>query len=145
MPEQRVAESLTSGNPALESRTKEKVGILPENIAAAVAYLTFVPAVVFLLLDPFRRNRFVRFHALQCLLCWGAAIVLVIVLKLGGDLVFLIPTAGPLFVTIIDGVAALATLFVWLVLLVKAIQGERFRLPVLGNFAEQYSERSPSA
>jgi len=137
MPEKRGTESAMEG-PISESRADGKVGILPENIAGALAYLTFVPAVVFLFVDPFRRNRFVRFHALQCLLCWVAGIALIIGLKLAGDLVFLIPTAGPLFVTIIDGVAALATVFVWLVLLVKAMQGERFRLPVLGNFAEQY-------
>ena len=140
-----MAESLTSENPAPKSGTNEKVGIIPENIAGALAYLTFVPALVFLFLDPFRRNRFVRFHALQCLLCWGAAIVLIIALKLAGDLVFLIPTAGPLFVTIIDVLAALATVLVWLVLLVKAIQGEMFRLPLLGGVAEQYAESSRSA
>jgi len=122
------------------SQAQEKVGILPENVAGASAYLTFVPALVFFFLDPFRRNRFVRFHALQCLLCWAAAILLIIALKLTGDLVFLIPTAGPLLVAIIDVLAGLATLFVWLVLMIKAIQGEMFRLPLLGNFAEQHSD-----
>lgn len=128
-----------------ERRAIGKVGMLPENIAGALAYVTFVPALLFLFLNPFRKNRFVRFHALQCLLCWGAIFVLIIALKLAGDAVFLIPTAGPLFVGIIDVLAALAAVFVWLVLLAKAIQGERFRLPLLGDFAEQHSGDSASS
>ena len=41
---------------------------LSDNAAGAIAYMTFVPAIVFLLVLPYNRNRYVRFHAWQSLL-----------------------------------------------------------------------------
>ena len=116
-----------------------KVGILAENVAGGLAYLTFLPAILFLFLEPYRKNRFVRFHAVQCILLWLAAILLAVVLKLVGLLLFIVPVIGPLLVLIIDVLAVLAVLFLWLVLIVKALQGEMFKLPWLGEFAEQHA------
>jgi len=98
-----------------------------------------VPAIVFLFVDPYRKNRFVRFHCIQCLLFSGAVIVLAAVLRLAGLVVFLIPLLGPLVVAVVDVVVALGAVLLWLVLVVKAFQGEMFKLPVLGDFAEQHS------
>lgn len=122
-----------------EANAQGKVGPLPVNLAGALAYFSFVPAIVFLFVDPYRKNRFVRFHSIQCLLLWGAVIVLAAVLRLAGLVVFLIPLLGPLVVAVVDVVVALAAVFLWLVLVVKAFQGEMFKLPVLGNFAEQHA------
>jgi uncharacterized membrane protein len=121
-------------------RAQGKVGILPENIAGAIAYLTFVPAVIFLLAAPYRKNRFVRFHSVQCLLAWGAGLLLAGVLKLISLVLFIIPVLGPLLVVLIDIVVVMAVLLIWLVLLVKAIQGEMFWLPLLGDFADRYAD-----
>ena len=49
----------------------------------------------------------------------------------------IIPIVGPLFVVLVLVVTAFAAVVVWLVLVVKALQGEMFKLPVLGKFAEQ--------
>ena len=38
---------------------------LTDNVAGALAYVTIIPAIVFLVLEPFNRKRFVRFHAFQ--------------------------------------------------------------------------------
>src|SRR5215469_7644976 len=65
-------------------RALGKVGALPENIAGALAYFTFVPAIVFLLVDPYRKNRFVRFHAVQCLLVWLVGAVVALALRVLG-------------------------------------------------------------
>jgi len=120
-------------------RAHGHVGILPEGIAGAVAYLSFIPAIVFLLVEPYRSNRFVRFHAVQCLALWAGTIVLGIVLKLVGMLLFIIPVLGPLLVYLIDMVAVLGVFVIWLVLVLKALQGESFKIPVLGDYAEQKS------
>ena len=48
------------------ARAQGKVGVLAENIAGALAYLTFIPAIAFLVLDPYNKNRFARFHSVQC-------------------------------------------------------------------------------
>ena len=58
-------------------------------------------------------------------------------LKVAGLLLFIIPVVGPLFVVLVLVVAGFAAVAVWLVLVVKALQGEMFKLPVLGDYAEQ--------
>lgn len=116
-----------------------KVGALPEQIAGSLAYFSFLPAIVFLLLEPYRRNLFVRFHSIQSLMFCGAAATLAAALRLAGLVLFLIPRAGPLLATLIDVLATLAAIFLWMVLVVKALQGELFKLPLLGGLAEQYS------
>jgi uncharacterized membrane protein len=120
-----------------EARAQGKVGALREPIAGALAYLTFIPAIVFLLLEPYKKNPFVRFHSFQCLLLWGAAILVAIALKLGGMLLFIIPVLGPLLVVLVWTVVGLGAVVIWLVLVVKAFQGLMFRLPLLGDFAAQ--------
>ncbi len=113
------------------------VGVFPEKIAGALAYLTFVPAVVLLLVQPYNKNRFVRFHALQCLWFWAAGVVLGIAFKLASLILFIIPALGPLLVTLIAAVLFLGVLVVWVVLLVKALGGEAFKLPWIGDLAER--------
>ena len=122
-----------------QTRASGKVGIFPENIAGALAYLTFIPAIVFLTVDPYKKDRFVRFHSVQCLLLWGAAILLAIALKLASVVLFIIPVLGPLLVLLVSVVVGIAAFVIWLVLVVKAFQGEMFMLPMLGEMAEQHT------
>ena len=124
------------------SLSQGTVGHPRENIAGALAYFTFVPAIVFLLGDTYRRNRFVRFHSVQCLVLWLIGIVLALALRLLGMLVFLIPVLGPLLVVIIDVAFILAAILLWFVLVIKALQGESFALPLAGDVAEQYADIS---
>jgi uncharacterized membrane protein len=118
-------------------RAQGGVGALPERIAGALAYFSFVPAIVFLLVDPYNRNRFVRFHSFQCLLAWLAGFVIGAALKFVKVALLIIPFLGHLLALLISGLIALAAVVVWLVLVVKALQGEMFKLPVLGDFAEK--------
>jgi uncharacterized membrane protein len=121
----------------MEARAQGRVGALPESIAGALAYLTFVPAVVFLVLEPYNKNRFVRFHSVQSLLLWGASVLFAIALKLASVVLFIIPVLGPLLVWLVSTVVVLAAVVIWVVLVVKALQGEMFKLPLLGDFASQ--------
>lgn len=114
-------------------------GRFSENIAAALAYFTFVPAILFLSIDPYKKNQFVRYHSIQCLLVWAAAMLAVIVLKLVGLILFLIPVVGPLLVVLTWVTACLGAVLMWLVLVVKAFQGDAFQVPVLGSIAERYA------
>jgi uncharacterized membrane protein len=121
-------------------RAHGKVGPLSENFAGALAYFTFVPAALFLVWQPFSRNRFVRFHSIQCLLFWLAGFAAAAALKLATLALFFVPVVGPLFVLLSSMMVGLAAGFVWLVLVIKAFQGEMFKLPVLGQFAEQHAD-----
>jgi uncharacterized membrane protein len=65
-----------------------------------------------------------------------AAAILVRVLTL---LLLFIPMIGPLLAVLFVTIAALAALFLWIVAVVKALQGERFALPLIGGMAQKYS------
>jgi len=104
--------------------------LLPaERAAAAIAYLTFVAGAVLLLLPPFRKNRFVRFHAWQSVLIWGVFFVLTIAA------LFLSNVAAAMLFLLFGILASLAMLFLWIVMSLKAWQGERFELPLFGDLA----------
>ena len=119
------------------SKAHGMVGVFPENIAGALAYVTIIPPIIFLLVDPYRRNRFVRFHSLQCLFLWLALFLLGAILRLAGVVLSIIPVLGHLLVFLISMVIGLAAFVIWLVLVIKALQGEEFKLPVVGDLAER--------
>jgi len=119
-----------------------RTAIARENVAAALAYVTFIPAAFFLVVGPYRKNSFVRFHSVQCLLLWAAAVIVALALKLVTLAVFRLPVAGPLLVVLLFTVAVLGAFLLWLVVTVKALQGEKFKLPLLGEFAAEYSGES---
>lgn len=99
---------------------------LEANLAAALTYLVgFVSGIVFLVIE--KENRFVRFHALQSVLAFGAITLLWVLLNAVPLLGFLF---GVLFI-----IPASAVL--WLVLMFKAYQGEEFKLPIVGPIAAE--------
>jgi uncharacterized membrane protein len=98
---------------------------------AALAYFTFVAGTVILLLPAFRKQRFIRFHAWQSVLLWGLFFVLTIAA------LFLSNVAAAMAFLLFGILASLAMLFLWIVLTVKAWQGERFELPLFGTLAER--------
>ncbi len=104
-----------------------------ENVAGMLAYLTFVPAVLLLFVEPYRRNRRVRFHAWQCIdltLAWTAVeLVLWTVNRIAPD------AALPLGV--FDSLFTLALFVLWIMLMIKTVNGQKYRLPVIGALAEK--------
>jgi uncharacterized membrane protein len=105
---------------------------LADNVAGALAYVTIIPAILFLVLEPFNRKRFVRFHSFQCLFFAVAWTVLWILLAFVGHIPFLGWATLLLWPLI-----SLAGFVVWLILVLKAYQGQMFKLPVIGDMAEQ--------
>jgi uncharacterized membrane protein len=128
--------------PAASLHSDSSVGPLPipENIAGVIAYITIFPAIVFLLLEPFKRNRFVRFHSFQHLLLWAAGVVVAIAAGLVGAILQLIPFMRVLFFPL-GGLISLAWFFLWLLLVVKAYYREMFKLPYLGDLAQEWADR----
>jgi uncharacterized membrane protein len=96
------------------------------NVAAALSYVIgWITGVIFLLTE--RENSFVRFHAMQ-------STIVFLTLSVACVLLQSIPILGMLIVVFI--VIPLAAVL-WLVLMFKAYQGERFKLPIAGDMAEQ--------
>ena len=116
------------------------MGVLPETLAGGLAYF-LVPAIVFLLVEPYRKNRFVRFHSFQCIGVWLAAVVTGAVLRILGVVLFVVPVLGHLLVWLVSMVVILAFIMIWIVLVLKALLGEMFKLPVVGEFAEKQANQ----
>jgi uncharacterized membrane protein len=108
-----------------------------DNLLAASAYITFLPAVIFVLIEPFKRNRFIRFHSFQSIFLTVATIVIAIALRILYSILTLIPVVGYLMAWLALAVAVLGWGILWLVLLVKALQGHTLRLPLIGSLAEK--------
>ena len=104
---------------------KSSIG-LDGNVAGALAYaLGWITGVAFLLIE--RDSRFVRFHALQSALAFGALSALWMVS-------LSIPIFGWLMAFV---VIPPVSIVLWLIMMFKAYQGERFKLPIVGEMAEQ--------
>jgi len=102
---------------------------IAENVAGMLAYFTIIPAIIFLLIEPYNRNRFVRFHSFQCLFTAVALLVLHVVLSFFGYII-------PVLMFGVWGLLGLAELALWILLVVKAYQHEMFKLPIVGDLAE---------
>lgn len=122
---------------AESTRSAVSTPALTDNVAGMLAYLTFIPAIVFLVLEPYRSNRAIRFHAWQCIfltLTWSAVEMLM-------GIVALMTPALALSLGTIDSFFTLATLIVWIMLMIKTINNERFKLPFIGGLAETIAKR----
>jgi uncharacterized membrane protein len=102
-----------------------KAGGLESNVAGALAYLWLI-AIVWLVLEPYNKDRFIRFHSFQAI---GLGVVAFIVSFVLG------------FVPILGWIASvfwgLAVFLAWLFCIFKAFNNEMFKLPVIGDFAQK--------
>jgi uncharacterized membrane protein len=89
----------------------------------------WITGLVFFLME--KENKFVRFHAMQSIVVFGAFTVLWVVF----GILWMVPVLGVLLSTI----AWIAGVVLWIILMVKAYQGEKFKLPVAGDIAEKNS------
>jgi len=107
-------------------------GGLTDNVAGMLAYVTIVPAIIFLVVEPYNKRRFIRFHAFQSIFFCVAWTVLWIALSFVGA----IPVLG-WATLLIWPLLGLGGLILWIILLLKANQGQMFKLPVIGDMAEK--------
>jgi uncharacterized membrane protein len=106
------------------------------NVAALLSYvLGFITGILFLVLEPYKNDRFVRFHAFQSIFYSVVAIAFSI---LWSNLVWVgFLSIGFLFslFSLIGTLISLGFFLYWLFLMYKAYNGERYLIPVLGEFA----------
>ncbi len=107
----------------MEEREKSSTG-LEENVAGFLCYLLgFITGIVFLVVE--KNSSFVKFHAMQSTITFLGLFVIMGVLSF-------IPIVNLLIVPI-----WILSLIVWLILMVKALRGERYSLPIVGKMAEE--------
>jgi uncharacterized membrane protein len=105
-------------------------GGLSDTAAGAIAYLTIIPAIIFLLVEPYRSRPFVRFHAIQCI---GLSIVAAVLRIIVGFM--------PYHFWSLYLLVNLIVFIAWLIAIVSAAQGKWFKLPMIGDIALQQSRR----
>ncbi len=101
----------------------------------ALAYVTFIPAIIFLLIEPYKNIKFVRFHAFQSLFLCVASIAISITLTIL-TIVLAFVGVGAL-VGMVGWLVQLGIFVLWIIVIIKAYGGERYKLPIIGDLAEK--------
>jgi len=113
-----------------ETKGKTSMGLEP-NIAGLLCYvLGWITGIIFLIME--KENQFVRFHAMQSIVVFGAITVVDIILSF-------IPILG----WIINWLIGVLAFILWIVLMLKAYQGQRYKVPWAGDFAEKQLKGTP--
>ena len=110
---------------------------MADNVAGMLAYITIIPAIIFLVAEPYNKSRFVRFHSWQNIFLHAAAIALWIILMILTVAASVVPIIGHLIVMLLGFVVWIGLVVVWIMLLIKANQGQMWKLPVIGDLAEK--------
>jgi uncharacterized membrane protein len=100
---------------------------LQEKVAGVLCYvLGWITGIIFLIIEP--KNKFVRFHAFQSILVFGALTVI--------GLIF---SPIPILGAIIGWIASVLGFILWILLMVMASQEKKYKLPWTGNLAEKWA------
>ena len=123
--------------PSAETGSKK----MDTNVVAALTYLAgFVTGIVFLVLDPYKSNSFVRFHAFQSIffnVAWVGFWIAWMILR-----AVLIPLTAGVFGLIalpLMLIFSIAGFGIWIFLMYQAYQQKLFRLPVVGKVAAEHA------
>ena len=118
---------MTDQNPSTVSQSG-----LSDTAAGGLAYVTIIPAIIFLIVAPYNRSPNVRFHSWQSIflaIAW-------LVVDVGLIVVGRIPGVG-LFTWFLGPLVALGFFILWIIVMINAFNGKRFKVPIVGDFAEQ--------
>ena len=116
---------------------------MSESAAAAISYITIIPAILFLVMEPYNKMPLVRFHSFQSIgltvvyfAVWVALMVLQIVLHIlpGFFLMF------AMLFSLLHLVLFVGMFIVWLMAILKASKGEFYKLPFIGDFAMKQAQ-----
>jgi uncharacterized membrane protein len=110
------------------------------NVIAALSYLLgFVTGIIFLYLEPYNQDEFVRFHARQSIgfsIAWFAVVIVFSVF------ISVLPHALGALLSFILTIVEIAFACLWLFLMWKAYSGERFRIPELADIIDNVAGSS---
>ncbi len=110
---------------------------LSDTTAAGISYITLIPAIVFLIVEPYRRGAFVRFHAWQSIFFFVAWAIVDLLI---GAVEKIVPS-GAFPTYLILELAGLAAFVLWLIVFVGAFNGKTYKLPIIGDLAEKQANR----
>src|SRR5439155_4045407 len=114
---------------------QSSTGGLTDNVAGMLAYVTPIPAIIFLVTAPYNRSRFIRFHSFQSIFFCVDMIALGIALSILTFILFMVLITAPLHL-----ILGVGSFILWIILLLKANQNQMFKLPVIGDMAEKQAD-----
>lgn len=130
-----------AGTPPPPASSVMEPAAIEENVASALCYLVFVlTGILFLVLEPYNRNRVIRFHAFQSIFFWIAAMIAGMVFSTISYIFVAVPFVGWLLYILLWLAFSLGVVGIWLFLMYKAYNRERFVLPVIGIWAEKQAQ-----
>ena len=104
----------------MEEKERSSTG-LDENVAGFFCYLLgFITGIVFLVVE--KESRFVKFHARQSTITFLGLFVISFIVG---------------WIHVIGILIFIFGLILWLMLMVKALRGEKYMLPIVGKMAEE--------
>jgi len=112
---------------------------LPQNLAAVLCYVFgWISGIIFMIVE--KENKFVRFHAMQSILTFGGLTWLFSLAFAISLLLIDVPNLGPIvwLFWVVGWLWVLLVVILWIVLMIKAYQGNHFQLIWVGNFAEKF-------
>jgi len=111
---------------------------MTDNLASALCYLAgWITGVLFLVLDPYNKNKTVRFHAFQSIFLNIAFIPIWIAVVILSFVLAFIPVIGHLIILLLYPVMGIGFFILWLLLMYKAYNNEKLVLPIIGPLAEK--------
>jgi uncharacterized membrane protein len=129
--EQHISQIGSNPKGAIVTENTPQTG-LSDNAASGIAYITFIPAIIFLATAPSNQKPLIRFHSWQSIfysIVWFVAWAVLAVIGM-------IPILNLVDIVLFP-LTFLGLVIVWVILLIKAFNGERFKLPVIGDLAEK--------
>ena len=137
-PPQAAAPTPPTPSPAGSEETSSN---MDPKLAALLAYLFgWIGGLIFYLIET--KNKYVRFHALQSIFLSIAFFVVFVAISIITGILAAIPGVGLVMIFVgplITGVLGLGGLVLWIMLMVKAYQGEKWMLPIIGELADKNS------
>ncbi len=110
---------------------------MTNNVASALCYLLgLLTGILFLVLEPYNKDKTIRFHAFQSIFFHVALIAVGIVFSILASIIVHIPFFGWL-VILLWPIFGLACFALWVFLMYKAYNNEKFKLPIIGDLAEK--------
>lgn len=104
------------------------------NVIAALTYLLFfVSGVIFLYLEPYNQDEYIRFHARQSIGFSAAWIAIIIVFDV---FIAVLPHGLGMLLRLVLGLIEFALAVFWVFLMYKAYNGERYRIPELADIVD---------
>ena len=109
---------------------------LTSNVAGALAYiLGFITGIIFLVIEPYKHDRFVRFHAMQSILYSAFGIVFRVAWWILVDALTAVSGWMALLLVPVGLVISLGLFGFWIFLMYQAYSNREFRIPIIGAIA----------